>query len=52
MGRRCIPDVVLMKEGSFMQTCRNIDVHVVNTIVDLSIHASIISVGLILTKLG
>ena len=27
----CIPDVVLRNEGSMVQTCRNIDVHVVNT---------------------
>ena len=30
-GRRCIPDVVLKNEGSIMQICRNINVHVVNT---------------------
>ena len=30
-GRRCIPDVVLKNEGSMVQTCRNINVHVVNT---------------------
>ena len=31
MGRRSIPDVVLKNEGSMMQTCRNINVLVVNT---------------------
>ena len=30
-GQRCIPDVVLKNEGSVVQTCRNINVHVVNT---------------------
>ena len=29
-GRRC-PDVVLKNEGSMVQACRNINVHVVNT---------------------
>ena len=29
--RRCIPDVVLKNEGSMVQTCLNINVHVVNT---------------------
>ena len=31
MGQRCIPDVALNNEGTMMQTCRNINVHVVNT---------------------
>ena len=31
MGRRCIPDVALKNQGSMVQTCRNINVHVVNT---------------------
>ena len=30
-GRRCIPDVILKNEGSMVQSCRNINVHVVNT---------------------
>ena len=29
--RRCNPDGVLKNEGSMMQTCRSINVHVVNT---------------------
>ena len=31
MGRRRIPNVVLKNEGPMVQTCRNINVHVVNT---------------------
>ena len=34
MGRRCITDAVLKNEGpmyAMVQTCRNINVHVVNT---------------------
>ena len=31
MGRRGIADVALNNEGSMMQSCRNINVHVVNT---------------------
>ena len=30
-GRRCIPDAALKNEGPMVQTCRNINVHVVNT---------------------
>ena len=29
--RQCIPEVVLKNQGSIMQTCRKINVHVVNT---------------------
>ena len=38
MGRRSITDVVLKKEGSIMQTSRNIYVHVVNTDIYLSLN--------------
>ena len=31
MGLRCIPDVVLKNEDLMVQTCRSINVHVVNT---------------------
>ena len=31
MGRRCIPNVILKNKGSMMQTCRNINEHVVYT---------------------
>ena len=31
IGRRCIPDAALKNEGSMMQTCQNINVHVVIT---------------------
>ena len=37
-GRRCIPDVVLKKEGSMEQTCQNINVHVVNTDICWDLH--------------
>ena len=30
-GRRCISDVVLKIEGSMLQTCRYINVHVIST---------------------
>ena len=31
MGQRYIPDVVLKNEGTMVQTCQNINTHVVNT---------------------
>ena len=31
MERRCIPNVALKNKGSMVQTCLDINVHVVNT---------------------
>ena len=39
-GRRCIPDDVLKNEGSMVQTCQNINVHVVNTDICSDLHES------------
>ena len=40
METRCIPDIALKNEGSMMQTCRNINVHVVKTDICRDLHES------------
>ena len=42
-GRRCIPEVVFKNEGSMVQTCRKINVHLVITNISRKLHEVIIA---------